>query len=113
MPRAVKHHDHPMGEEVASSALHASRRLPLMVVARVAPQCATEQASKAPTQPAPNGPLVAARELLRNPPDLAASPNVLRHWRDDVDRLPQLGTGHPRLGGGICVHATSPSGWRM
>jgi hypothetical protein len=41
-------------------------------------------------QPAPNGPLVAARELLRNPPDPAVSPDVLRQWRDDVDRLLNL-----------------------
>jgi hypothetical protein len=48
MARVVEHHDHPVGEEVASSAPHASRRLPSRVVARVAPQHAEEQASKAP-----------------------------------------------------------------
>jgi hypothetical protein len=80
MPWVVEHHDHPMGEEVASSAPHASRRPPSRVVARVAPQHAAEQASKAQSQPAPNGPLVAARELLHNPPDAAASPDVLRQW---------------------------------
>jgi hypothetical protein len=90
MPWVVEHHDHPMGDEVASSTPHASRRLPSRAVARVAPQRATEQASKAPMQPAPNGPLVAARELLRNPLDLAASPDVLRQWRDNVDRLLNL-----------------------
>jgi hypothetical protein len=62
MPRVVEHHDHPMGEEVASSAPHASHRLPS----------------------------VAAKELLRNRPDLAASPDVLRQWRDDIDHLLNL-----------------------
>jgi hypothetical protein len=100
MPRVVEHHDHPMGEEVASSVPYASRRLPSRVVARVAPQHAVEQASKAPTQPAPNGPLVAARELLRNPPDPAASPDVLRQWRDDVDRLLNLAQVTPGSAGG-------------
>jgi hypothetical protein len=33
---------------------------------------------------------VAARELLHNPPNPAASPDVLRQWRDDVDRLLNL-----------------------
>jgi hypothetical protein len=54
----------------------------------------------APTQPAPNGPLVAARELLRNPPDPAASPDVLRQWRDDLDRLLNLAQVTPGLAGG-------------
>jgi hypothetical protein len=90
MPQVVEHHNHPMGEEVASSMLHASRRPPSRVVARVAPQCAAEQASKALSQPGPNGPLVAARELLHNPPDTAASPDMLRQWRDDVDHLLNL-----------------------
>jgi hypothetical protein len=78
MPQVVQHHDHPIGEEMASFAPHASHRLPLRTVARVAPQHAAEQASKAQTQPTPNGPLVAARELLRILPDPAASPDVLR-----------------------------------
>jgi hypothetical protein len=36
MPQIVEHHDHPMGEEVASSAPFASRRPPSRVVAPVA-----------------------------------------------------------------------------
>jgi hypothetical protein len=100
MPRVVKHHDHPMGKEVASSAPHASRRLPSRVVVRIAPQHAAEQASMAPMQPAPNGPLVAARELLRNPPDPVASPDVLRQWRHDVDRLLNLAQVTPGSAGG-------------
>jgi hypothetical protein len=67
MPRVVEHHDHPMWEEVASSVPYASHCPPSRVVARVAL-----------TQPTPNGPLVAARELLHNLPDAAASPDVLR-----------------------------------
>jgi hypothetical protein len=82
------------------SVLHASRHLPTRVVARVAPQRAIEHALMAPTQPAPNGPLVAARELLRNPLDPAASPDVLRQWRDDVDRLLNLAQVTPGLAGG-------------
>jgi hypothetical protein len=33
---------------------------------------------------------VAARELLRNPPDMAASPEVLRQWHDDINCLLNL-----------------------
>jgi hypothetical protein len=111
MPWVVEHHDHPMGEEVASSMPHASRHLPSRVVALVAPQRATEQASKAPTQPAPNGPLVAARELLHNPPDPADSPDVLRQWRDNVDRLlnlaqAQRGDLRP---GSVAIRAAHPA----
>jgi hypothetical protein len=90
MARVVEHCDHLLGEEVASSVPHASRRSPSRVAACVALQHAVEHASVALLQPAPNGPLAAARELLRNPPDAAASPDVLRQWRDDVDRLLNL-----------------------
>jgi hypothetical protein len=100
MRRVVEHHDHSMGEKMASSASHASHRPPSRVVARVALQHAAEQASKALLQPAPNGPLVAARELLHNPPDVAASPDVLRQWRDDVDRLLNLAQVTPGSVGG-------------
>jgi len=44
--------------------------------------------------------LVAARELLRNPPDPAALPDVLRQWRDDVDRLLNLAQITPGSAGG-------------
>jgi hypothetical protein len=76
-----------MGEEVASSAPLASRRPPSRVVAPVAPQRAAGQSSQAVLQPTKNGPLMAARELLHNPPGEAASLDALRQWRDDVDRL--------------------------
>jgi hypothetical protein len=100
MPRVVEHHDHPMGEEVASSVMHTSRRPPSRVVGRVALQHAAEQASMAQTQPTPNGPLVAANELLRNPPDAAASPDVMRQWHDDVDHLLNMAQVTPGSAGG-------------
>jgi hypothetical protein len=90
MPQLAELHDHPMGEEVASSAPLASRRPPSRVVAPVMPQRAAGQPSRAVSQPAQNGPLTAARELLHNPPDAAASPDALRQWCDDVDRLLNL-----------------------
>jgi hypothetical protein len=90
MAREVEHHDHLMGVEVASSMPHASRRPPSRVVARVVPQRAAEHASVALSQPVLNGPLAAARELLRNPPGVAASPSAQRQWCDDVDRLLNL-----------------------
>jgi hypothetical protein len=54
----------------------------------------------APTQPAPNGPLVAPMELLRNSPDPAASPDMRRQCRDDVDRLLNLAQVTPGSAGG-------------
>jgi hypothetical protein len=50
--------------------------------------------------PAPNGPLMAARELLRNPLGEAASPDAQRQWRDDVDRLLNLAQASPCSAGG-------------
>jgi hypothetical protein len=57
-------------------------------------------------QPVPNRPLAAARELLRNPPGVAALPDAQRQW-------PQIGTGLPRLSGGIWVQAAPSSGRRI
>jgi hypothetical protein len=51
--------------------------------------------------PAPNGPLMATRELLRNPPGEAASPDAQRQWRDDVDRLLNLAQASPCSAGGL------------
>jgi hypothetical protein len=48
----------------------------------------------------PSGPLMAARELLRNPPGEAASPDAHRQWRDDVDRLLNLAQASPGSAGG-------------
>jgi hypothetical protein len=50
--------------------------------------------------PAPNGPLMAARELLRNPPGEVASPDAQRQWHDDVDRLLNLAQASPCSAGG-------------
>ena len=69
-------------------------------MARAAPQRAAEQASKAATPLVSSGPLLAAKELLRNTPDPAASPEVLRQWRDNVDRLLNLAQASPGSMGG-------------
>jgi hypothetical protein len=44
---------------------------------------------------------MAARELLRNPPGEAASPDAHRQWRDDVDRLLNLAQASPSSAGGL------------
>jgi hypothetical protein len=46
-----------------------------------------------------------ARELLRNHPGEAASPDAQRQWRDDVDHilnLAQVSPGSAGGGGGLC-----------
>jgi hypothetical protein len=43
---------------------------------------------------------MAARELLHNPPGAATSPDVLRQWRDDIDRLLNLAQVSPGSAGG-------------
>jgi hypothetical protein len=43
---------------------------------------------------------MAARELLHNPPDVAASPDAMRQWRDDVDHLLNLAQVTPNSVGG-------------
>ena len=99
MVRVVEHSYHDddveMVEGVASSAPRASClptpgatvpvEQPPMAVAHVARQRESGRPSKAPSQAASSGALAAARELLRNPPAAAASPDALRQWRDDVD----------------------------
>jgi hypothetical protein len=89
-----------MGEEVASSTPHAPCRPPSREAARPTLRRLVEIPSATLSQPAPNGPLVAARELLRNPPDAAAPPDMLRQWRDDVDRLLILAQFTPGSVGG-------------
>jgi hypothetical protein len=79
---------------------HASRRPPSRVMVRAAPQRAAERAFEALSQPVPNGPLAAAKELLCNPPDEAASPDVLRQWCHNVDRLLNLAQVTPDSAGG-------------
>jgi hypothetical protein len=100
MPQLAELHDHPMGEEVASSAPLASRRPPSRVVAPGALQGAPRQVSRVLSQPSQNGPLMVARELLHNPPDVAASPDALRQWRDHVDHLLNLAQVTPNSAGG-------------
>jgi hypothetical protein len=94
------HHDPQLGEEVASTTPHVSRRPTSRAAARAAPQRAAARASAAQSMPAPNGPLMAARELLRNPPGEAASPDAQRQWRGDVDRLLNLAQASPCSAGG-------------
>jgi hypothetical protein len=106
------HNDLLLGEEVASTTPHVSRR-PTSRAARAALQRAPARASVAQSVPALNGPLMAARELLRNPPGEAASPDALRQWRDDVDRLLNLAQASPCSAGGVCPQATPSSGWRI
>jgi hypothetical protein len=93
------HNDLLLGEEVASTTPHVSRR-PTSRAARAAPQRAAARASVVQSVPAPNGPLMAARELLRNPPGEAASPDAQRQWRDNVDRLLNLAQASPSSVGG-------------
>jgi hypothetical protein len=105
------HHDRQLGEEVASTTPHVSRH-PTSRAARVAPQRATARASMAQLVPAPNGPLMAARELLHNPPGEAASPNAQRQWHDDIDRLLNPAQASP-CSAGVCPQATPSSGRRI
>jgi hypothetical protein len=100
MVRENGHHDLLLGEEVASSMPHATRHPPSRAAARAASQRAAERASVAQSVPAPNGPLMAARELLRNPPGEAASPDAQRQWRDNVDHLLILAQVTPGSAGG-------------
>jgi hypothetical protein len=114
MPQLAELRDHPMGEEVVSSTPLASRRPPSRVVAPVAQQRAAGQFSQAVSQPTQNGPLMAARELLHNPPGAAASPYTLRQWRDDVDHLLNLAQVGPGSAGDLCpgsvvVRAVQPA----
>jgi hypothetical protein len=102
MARENGPHDLLLGEEVASSMPHTMRRPPSRAAARAAPQRAVERASVAQSVPAPNGPLVASRELLRNPPGEAASPDVQRQWRDDIDRLLNLAQAPQIQWGDLC-----------
>jgi hypothetical protein len=94
------HHDLQLGQEVASTMPHVSRRPTSRAAVRAAPQRAAARASVAQSVPALNGPLMAARELLRNPPSEAASPDAQRQWRGDVDRLLNLAQASPCSAGG-------------
>ena len=90
----VRMDDVEMTEGVASSSPHASRlpvpgetvpmEQPPPVVARAACRQESGRPSRAPSQAASGGALAGARELLRNPPAAAASPDGLRQWRDEA-----------------------------
>ena len=95
MARIVEFHDHPMGEDVATPAPQVSRRPTTRAAAHDAQQHAAEHAPRAPAQAAPSEPIAAARELLRNPPELAVSPDMMRQWRDDIDCLIILAQATP------------------
>ena len=125
MVRVVEHSHHDddveMAEGVASSAPRASRlpapgatvpvEQPPMAAAPVARQRESGRPSKAPSQAASSGALAAARELLRNPPVVAASPDALRQWRDDVDRLLHLAQASPSLPQ-FCKDWATTSAWQ-
>src|SRR6185312_13114336 len=101
MVRVAEHSHHDdnmeMTEGVASSAPHASRlpapgaivpvEQPPLAAACAACRQESGRPSRAPSQVVSGGALAAVRELLRNPPAAAVSPDALRQWRDDVDRL--------------------------
>jgi hypothetical protein len=94
------HHNLLLGEGVASPTPRASRCPPSRGATRTARRRPAPRASVAHSVPAPNGPLMAARELLRNPPGEAASADVQRLWRDDVDYLLNLAHASPSSAGG-------------
>jgi hypothetical protein len=113
MARKDGHHDLQLGEEVASTTPHVSRR-PTFRVARAAPQRAAARASVAQSVPPPNGPLMAAREWLRNPlvkrprPTPRGNGMTTSTAYSTWHRLPHVQRG----GGGVCHQATPSSGWR-
>ena len=109
MVRVVDHSHHhddvEMTEGVVSSAPRVFRlpapgatvpvEQPPLAAAHVARQRESGRPSKAPSHAASSGALAAARELLCNPPAAAASPDALRQWREDVDRLLYLAQASP------------------
>jgi hypothetical protein len=78
MAQEDSHHDLLLTEEVASTTPHASHHPPSRAATRAGQQRHVARASVVQPVPAPNGPLEVARELLRNPPGGAASPEVQR-----------------------------------
>ena len=101
----VRADDAEMREGEASLAPHASRHPALGAVvpaarpheasAPVVRHRASGHPSRASLQAASSGLLAVARELLRNAPATAASPDALRQWRDDIDRLLHLAQAAP------------------
>ena len=95
MARIIEFHVHPMGEDAATPAPQAFLRPTPRAAAHGAQQRAEEHAPRAPAQVALSEPLAAARELLRNPLELAVSLDVMRQWCDDIDRLIILAQATP------------------
>jgi hypothetical protein len=79
--------DFMVEEEAASSTPQVPNR-PVLSTAAVHPaqQHTAAQTSRTPSRAA-LGALSAARELLQHPPSSTASPEAMKQWRDDVDRL--------------------------
>jgi hypothetical protein len=96
MVQIFEHHDFmpedfPVEEEAMSSKPRATNRpAPGAAAVHSARQHTPAQASRV-SRAAP-GALSPARELLRHPPSSTASPEAMKQWCDDVDRL--LGMTH-------------------
>jgi hypothetical protein len=105
MERENGHHDLLLGEEVASSTPHLAPS-PNQGGGACYTTGTAERASMVQSQPAPNKLLVAARELLRNPPGEAALPDAQRQWRDDIDRLLNLAQVSPGSAGASASSST-------
>jgi hypothetical protein len=92
MVRIIEHHvetleDLAMEQEVASSAPRVPDRPESGAAAVHAVQQHTPtQVSWTPSRATPTA-LSAAKELLRYPPSTTASPEAMKQWRDDIDRL--------------------------
>jgi hypothetical protein len=92
--RDLSPEDFLMEEGAASSMPQGSHRpTPGAAAMHATQQHTPTQTSKAPSRAAHGGALSATRELLRNPPSSTASPEAMRQWREDVDRL--LVMAHP------------------
>jgi hypothetical protein len=79
------------GEAASSTPQVPSRLVPGTAAMHAARQHTAAQTSRTPSRVS-KGALSAARELLRHPPSSTASPEAMKQWRDDVDRL--LGMAH-------------------
>jgi hypothetical protein len=79
--------DFAVEEEDASSTPQVPNRpMPGTAAVHAARQHTAAQTSRTPSRATP-GALSAARELLHHPPSSTASPEAMKQWRDNVDRL--------------------------
>jgi hypothetical protein len=83
------------GEAASSTPQVPSRPVPSTPVVHAARQHTAAQTSRTPSRVSP-GALAVAKELLRHPPSSMASPEAMKQWWDDVDRL--LGMAHSTSG---------------